>query len=87
MAEDTIKDFLKQVLEQGIDDFDVASLAVQGLDKGTAYIGKDVDNVWRMKVRVKLGENGDSLSISKEDVVKLAVDAYRKEAIRALAKY
>jgi hypothetical protein len=90
LAEDSIKELLKQILEQGISDYDVVTLAQERLIKDIKVnddlkvtSSKDTDGCWRLEFR--FGEK--NYTFRKEDVIDLAVEAYRAEAERVLTKY
>lgn len=89
-AEDIIKSIYVELLEQGISDYDVVTLAQERLTKDIKVnddlkvtSSKDTDGCWRLEFR--FGEK--NYTFRKEDVIDLAVEAYRAEAERALTKY
>ena len=86
--EDSISEFITTLLEQGINNYDVVSLAnaelgVNGVREGITSLTKHTDGVWRLSV--KIGEQ--TYSLRKEDVIELATKAYNKAAVEALKDY
>jgi hypothetical protein len=89
-AEDIIKSIYVELLEQGISDYDVVTLAQERLIKDIKVnddlkvtSSKYTDGCWRLEFR--FGEK--NYTFRKEDVIDLAVEAYRAEAERVLTKY
>ena len=83
LAEDIISGFLKDLLEQGITDYDVVTLAGEELNWEGASAVKDTEGVWGL--RTKIGERWYNLD--KKEVLYLAVKAYKAQAEEALTKY
>ena len=84
-AEDKVLLWINSLLEEGLSDYDIVRLANDVLkDRADSVTVCDVDGVWRLKIKLA---DKKYITVSKQDVIELAVEEYKKRASEALHNY